>query len=130
MRRGALFVVVLVVACASPSRDIDGVWSSGGLSTDHFSYYHMVLRTNGDEISGRACRTGQGKLLYGGFTVTGDYPHLEFKGRGPSAGDLGEIFVGKYDDGIIDGTWRNGLTGRTEQMQFKRAMSPLPEGCE
>lgn len=58
-----------------PSRSVAGNWSAPG---ERFTSYQLSLTQDGDTISGVACRSYMGLLVFAGAPVNGDYPRIRF----------------------------------------------------
>ncbi len=59
MRRGLGGILALMIACCSRDQTfpVDGAWLRGGISGDHFGVVVMLLRQEGNEVTGSACFT-------------------------------------------------------------------------
>lgn len=80
MRRIAGTALALVVAIGGascgllgPSESFEGEWIA---PAGKFYVIGLSLRQNGDTVSGVACASDSGVLLYRNATVTGDYPSI------------------------------------------------------
>jgi len=68
-----------IVACEQrPRPPVDGVWFLAGVSGDHSGVIVLSLRQQGEEVTGLACRTDSGHLVYKDVPVAGEYPRIEF----------------------------------------------------
>ena len=106
-----------------PSESIVGNWTAR--STGHSSSVSMVLEQSGDDISGIACATSDGVLLFRGPIVRGDYPRVRFTVTASDtqpccAGMASTTFEGKQDGtGDIVGSYG------TIDLRFKRSPTTL-----
>lgn len=72
-----------------PSRSVAGSWYSPGGRANSFQ---LSITQDGDTISGFACNTDAGFLLFRDAPVRGDYPKVSF--TAPS----GATFSGRFED--------------------------------
>jgi hypothetical protein len=121
--RITLLAALLSVSCQRARVPIDGVWDRGGVSGDHFGNYYLVLESAGDEISGHACRTSEGHIIFRDVPVQGDYPWLHFSVA------PGFRFVGRVtSEYTIAGTL--GLVrGEGTPTTFHHSATEAPQGC-
>jgi hypothetical protein len=114
-----LMIVALAIANSTcgligPSVSLAGNWSAnyGG----KFGFLGIVLDQSGDEITGTACYTNAGQLLYEQVPVRGDYPHVRFD----VANGSGARFSGRRDStGDIVGVYQN------TDVRFRRSDFPV-----
>lgn len=98
-------------AFTGPSESLAGSWSAnyGG----KFGFLGIVLEQTGDEITGNACYSYAGTLLYQNVPVRGEYPHVRFDVAGSytepcCAAVTGARFTGRRDStGDIVGVYQN-----------------------
>jgi hypothetical protein len=79
--RSKAMIVALALAAGScgitgPSDSLTGTWEAnyGG----KFGFLGIVLQQNGDQISGTACGSSSGLLLFRNVPVRGEYPRVLF----------------------------------------------------
>ena len=70
----ALFGVL--TDCGPGVRSVSGSWTApyGG----HLAYIELLLRQDGSMLTGTACRSDSGVLIFGQTPVAGNYPDLAF----------------------------------------------------
>jgi hypothetical protein len=75
---------VVMLAASLPAchhRDVfpmDGTWARGGISGDHLGIYVMQVTVEGSRVTGVACRSSSGYLIFRDVPVTGRYPIVSF----------------------------------------------------
>jgi hypothetical protein len=113
---------------------IDGVWARGGVSGDHSGNYFLNIVTDGQAISGRACRISGTEIIFRDAPVRGEYPLLEFV---VAAGTVhpccqhlvGVPFAGRVTrDETIVGDF-GPANGVTTAITFRRFSAGAPAGC-
>lgn len=102
MRIAALLIALGALGCGltGPAEDLSGHWIARSIG--HSSQVGFTLTQTGDTITGTACATSDGVLLYRGAPVTGDYPDLQFTVSANNtqpccANSVGTRFTGKQD---------------------------------
>lgn len=138
MKRLLLVGAILFASCRSPRPSIDGVWVSSAPSIDRQSVFYMVLGSDGEDISGYACRVAndfRGVILRD-LPVRGEYPWVGFTRDLPSIStDAKEIFLGRVRRGdsgeiLIAGTVRRTYETFTYELHFRQTQSAAaPSGC-
>lgn len=95
-----IFFIVAVALVSSacdlvtgPSGSISGSWRAPGIGHSGHSF-ELLLTQDGDAISGAACGTDSGFLLFQGVPVSGERPAVTFVE--PASGAR---FTGKFEDG-------------------------------
>jgi hypothetical protein len=81
----------------------------------------MLLRQDGNDITGTACRTSSGHLIYRDTPVTGRYPRVGFQGFGC-----------RFDGGIVSTdqlTGWNVCNDTKEQWFFQRVSLSEYQAC-
>jgi len=80
MRACWAVVALLLTSCGERIIfPVDGAWLRGGISGDHSGIIVMLLKQDGNNITGSACRTSSGHLIYRDTPVTGRYPRVGFQ---------------------------------------------------
>lgn len=92
-----VFVAVMTLALSAcdvvtgPSGNVAGSWRAPGIGHSG-QYFDLSLAQDGDTVSGVACSSDGGYLLFEGVPVTGELPDLTFVM--PS----GARFTGTFED--------------------------------
>jgi hypothetical protein len=113
--------ILVSISCGPtrPSGSAAGDWFALGIG--HSQVFYLTLQQQGERISGVACGSDGGVLLFADAPVSGSYPIIGFVVTSQSAGACcaylaGVRFSGKLDDtGDIVGRW-----GETD-LRFKRS---------
>lgn len=96
-RRLALTAVAAMLSAhcglwpTGPSKSVAGNWRAPGIGHSG-NYYELSLTQDGDAISGVACGSDSGFLLFADGLVSGDYPKVVFTDR------RGATFSGKFEE--------------------------------
>ncbi|HEY3119811.1 MAG TPA: hypothetical protein VGL15_04250 [Vicinamibacteria bacterium] len=101
---------------------MDGTWRRGGVSGDHFGIIVIAIREAGDDISGTACRTSSGHLIFRDVPVTGRNPYVTFTLDG-----------GRYEGEIVSEELIDGLfqyAGGSQEWAFQRTALSEFEACQ
>lgn len=91
----ALVAVLAVSGCAvftGPSKSVAGSWRAPGIGHSGH-YYDLSLTQSGNKVSGVACGSDGGFLLFEGAPVSGELPTVTFVE--PS---LGRRFAGTFEE--------------------------------
>jgi hypothetical protein len=100
-----------------PGAGLDGVWTARGIGHTGQTFT-MRLQQSGDTVSGMACETDGGILVFRDAPVRGDYPRVRF-----AVSPAGPSFSGRQDDTHdIVGTYSDGF-----DLRFTRGGSAA--GC-
>jgi len=85
----------------------------------------MTLQQSGDVITGTACGTSDGVLLYRDVRVTGDYPRLQFTVTANQTYPCCQNLVGTVFTGQQDST--KDIVGKygTVDLRFKRSTAAV-----
>jgi hypothetical protein len=90
---GLAGVLACLAGCdspTSPSKSAAGSWQAIGVG--HSAVYGLSLEQRDDQISGTACYSDSGVILFRGVPVSGTYPRVLF------ASPSGTVFVGKLEE--------------------------------
>jgi hypothetical protein len=133
------------VACGTDVRvkDVSGAWSGSNLHTlgTAFTYVQLVLQQDGAIITGKACESEDGFLIYSGVSVTGSYPDVAFtvgaSNTQPCCKVAGLTFRGSFNgSGTTLTGFFNGANGPGEDWTLTRASDgscagalPVPCTC-
>jgi hypothetical protein len=113
----------LIGACGhSQTYSMDGAWIRGGVSGDHFGIIVLLLREEDGRVTGTACRTSSGHLIFRDVPVTGRYPRLTF-----------ESGAGRYAGGVISDEFINGFfqyPGGSQEWTFRRTSPSDYDACQ
>jgi hypothetical protein len=112
-----------MAACGhSRKYSMDGTWIRGGISGDHFGIIVLLIKDEGAEVTGAACRTSSGHLIFRDVPVSGHYPYVSFV-----VGD-GRYTGGIISEEVITGSFER--AGSSEEWRFQRT-SPLEyQACQ
>ncbi len=118
---GGILALIIISCGGDQTFPVDGAWLRGGVSGDHFGIVVMLLRQEGQEITGSACFTSSGHLIARDLPVTGRYPSMTLV-----------VSDGHYTGRIIsndtiDGLWE--VNGLQQPWTFRRASVSEYEQC-
>ena len=133
-RRLAVAAALLGVLtdCGPGVRSVSGAWTTpyGG----HLAYIELLLQQDGSMLSGKACRSDSGVLIFSQTPVLGDYPDLAFTVVAADvqpccASWAGTTFRGSFngDGATLTGSLVRPGTGAPDVVVFQR--SPMGS-CE
>ena len=125
MRYALLIVAMCCAGCnlLGPKEDLSGNWIAQGAG--HTLLFGFTLVQSGDEITGKACASSDGLLLYKDAPVTGDYPDLQFTVAAAQTQPCCSSSAGLHFSGKQDGT--KDIVGRLANgdLRFKRSPTSL-----
>lgn len=121
MRVAIVLIAVLSAGCGlfGPSDDLSGHWIAQ--SVGHFQFLGLTLTQSGDVITGTACATSDGIVLYSGVAVSGDYPNLQFSIDSAHTKPCCASLAGSTFKGRRDSTKDIVGTYTTLDVRFKRS---------
>jgi hypothetical protein len=112
-----------VAGCSRTERfAVDGVWERGPISGDHGGLIVLSLRDEGTHVTGVACRTSSGHLIYSDVAIDSPYPRVEY--NFPSGCRFQGAFVSSDS---IYGTWTCGVG--LQPWYFRRAPASSYSSC-
>jgi hypothetical protein len=102
---------------------MDGTWTRGGISGDHFGEVVMQIADDGTRVTGVVCYTESGHLIYRDIPAGGSYPRVAFDRPGG----------GRFEGGVISPDTIDGFfvfaDGFQQQWTFRKASSASYEAC-
>jgi len=120
---GLAAVVVLASASGGcglfgPSESFEGEWTASG---GKFYVIGLSLRQSDDTVSGVACASQDGVLLYRNAPVTGDYPSIRVVVTAPSTAPCCAHLAGQTFTAEME---KRGEIVTPEGIRFRRSTTP------
>ena len=103
-----------------PSEDLTGSWSA---TYSKFVFLGVDLEQRGDTITGTACHSSSGVVIFSGVPVSGNSPRFEFTVRAEHVGSCCAHFIGRRYVGYLDAEDR--ISGLTEIASLTRTNGPV-----
>ena len=124
------YAIVLIIALSAlgcditaPKEDLSGHWTAQGAG--HTLLFGLTLMQSGDLITGKACASDGGMLLYKDAPVSGEYPDVQFTVGAAHTQPCCSQMAGTHFSGKQDGTKDIVGTLANGDLRFKRAITSL-----
>jgi hypothetical protein len=114
---------ILLTSCGHSQRfSMDGTWMRSGISGDHFGIVVLAIKDDGGPVTGTACRTSSGHLVFRDVPLSGHNPYVSFEALG------GRYTGGIISEEVITGSFQS--AGGSQEWTFHRTPPSEFEACE